>query len=186
MNRAFLFIILVLALPLSLAVQDLLPSLPPCRERIQLLPVVFAFGVLALPLVPALWFALFAAVVQGLSLVQVQAGQAEIGLTLPVVFFLFWAIVLQMAGEATKGMRWELQAAGSALVAFTMLSGEFLALCFRRGGFPADMTVLVRIAVPSVAALLLAPLFYLLLRSLVPLAPEEEQQGIPKSTGPVR
>jgi hypothetical protein len=184
MNRVFLFLILALLLPLSLVLQDLLPALPPCRERLQLLPVVFAFGVLALPLVPALWFALLTAVLQGLILLQVQAGQAEIGLTLPVVFFLGWAIVLQMASESTRGMRWELHAVGSALVTLTMLSGEFLALCIRRGGFAVDLSVVVRIAVPSVAALLIAPLLYFLLRNLVPLAAAEEQSGMPK--GPSR
>lgn len=180
MKRALLFLILSLLLPLSLALQDLLPPLPPCGERIQLLPVVFAFGVLALPLVPALWLALWAAVLQGLALLQVQGGQAEIGLTLPVVFFLCWAIVLQMASEATRGMSWELHAVGGALVTFTMLSGQFLTLCILRGGFPADIAVLMRIVVPPVGALLIAPLLYLLLRNLVPLVLDEEPQGIAK------
>lgn len=180
MNRIPLFLALVLLLPLSLALQDLLPPLPPCQERLQLLPVVFAFGVLALPLVPALWFALLTAVLQGLAVLQVQAGHAEIGLTLPVVFFLGWAIVLQMASETTRGMSWELHVAGSALVTFTMLLGQFVILCIRRGGFPADLSVLMRIAVPSVAALLLAPFLYLLLRNLVPLALHEESPVVPK------
>jgi hypothetical protein len=181
MNRILLFLILVVLLPLSLALQDLLPSLPPCGERLLLFPVVFAFGVLALPLVPALWFALWAAALQGLALFQMQAGQAEIGLTIPVVFFLGWTIVLQMASEATRGMSWELHAIGGALVTFTMLTGQFLVLCIKRGGFPIDLSVLLRIAVPSVAAILLAPLLYLLLRSLVPLASEEERAGgVPK------
>jgi hypothetical protein len=177
MNRVFLFLILSFLLPISLALQDLLPSLPPCGGHFLLFPVVFAFGVMALPLVPALWFSLLAAVLQGLALLQVQSGQAEIGLTLPVVFFLGWAVVLQMASEATRGMRWELHAAGSAMVTFTMLSGQFLALCVKRGGLPADLVVLMRITVPSVAALLLAPALYFFLRHLVPLAPEERNLG---------
>jgi len=184
MNRIFLFLILVLLLLLSLGVQDLFPSLPPSGERILIFPVIFAFGVLALPLVPALWFALLAALLQGLILLQVQSGQAEIGLTLPVVFFLCWAFFLQMASETTRGMSWELHAVGSAAVTFTMLSGQFLTLCLKRGGFPADLTVLTRIAVPTVAALLLAPLLYLLLRNLVPVASEEATKGMP--TGPGR
>lgn len=184
MNRIFLFLVLVLALPLSLALQDLLPTLPPCGERLLVFPVVFAFGVLALPLVPALWFALWAAVLQGLILLQVQSGQAEIGLTIPVVFFLGWTIVLQMASEATRGMSWELHAAGGAMVTLTMLAGQFLTLCIKRGGFPMDLSVLMRIAVPSVAALLLAPLLYLLLRNLVPPVAHEGQGGMPK--GPSR
>jgi hypothetical protein len=185
MNRLILFLILALLLPFSLALQDLLPALPPCGERLLLFPVVFAFGVLALPLVTALWFALWAATLQGLALFQMQAGQAEIGLTLPVVFFLSWTIVLQMASEATRGMSWELHAIGGALVTVTMLSGQFLTLCIKRGGFPMDLSVFLRIAVPSVAAILLAPLLYLLLRGFVPLASEEEQSGgIPK--GPNR
>ena len=177
MNRVLLFLILALLLPLSLAVQDLLPSLPPFGERLLLFPVVFAFGVLALPLVPALGFALLAALLQGVMLLQVQEGQAEIGLTLPIVFFLGWTIALQMASEATRGMSWELHAVGGALVTFTMLAGQFLTICIKRGGFPIDLSMLLRIAVPSVAAILLAPLLYLLLCRLVPLAADDTQAG---------
>jgi hypothetical protein len=90
-----------------------------------------------------------------------------------------------MASEATRGMSWELHAIGGALVTATMLAGQFLTLCFKRGGFPVDLSVLLRIAVPSVAAILLAPLLYLMLRGLVPLAADEEQAGgMPK--GPNR
>lgn len=182
MRQAVLFIILLVLLPVSVALQDLLPGIPPAQERLVLLPIVFVFGVIALPLVPALWFAFLAAVVQGLVLLQVQSGQSEMGLTLPVVFFLVWAIFLQMASEATHGMRWELHAIGSALVTLTLLAGEFLVLCIKRGGFPLDFQVILKIAVPAAAALLLAPLLYLPLRSLVPLAgvPEEE---MPKQPG---
>lgn len=183
MNRVLLFLILGVLLPVSMALQELLPPIPPFRERLQLLPVVFAFGVLAFPLLPALWLALLAALVQGLAVLQISDGQAEIGLTLPVVFFLGWAIVLQMASEATRGMRWELHAVGSALVTLTLLAGQFLVLCVKRGGFPVDAAVLCGIAVPSVAALLLAPLLYLVLGVLVPLAVKEENPNGP-SQGP--
>jgi hypothetical protein len=61
---------------------------------------------------------------------------------------------------------------GSALVTFSWLGGEFLMICFKRGGFPIDTTVLLRMAVPAGLALLIAPLVYLLLGSLVPYAPE--------------
>ena len=142
------------------------------QARIQLLPVVFCFGMLALPLVPALFFALVTALVQGLLILQVESGQAELGLTLPVVFFLGWAIVLQMTSEATRGMRWELHAMGSALVTLTLLGGEFLVLCMKRGGFPLDTTVILRTAIPAASALLIAPVLYFMLRSLVPLSPE--------------
>jgi hypothetical protein len=183
MNRIFLFLTLVLLLLLSLGGQDMIPSLPPSGERILIFPVIFAFGVLALPLVPALWFALLTAVMQGLILLQVQAGQAEIGLTLPVVFFLCWAFLLQMMSETTHGMSWELHAVGSAAVTFTMLTGQFLTLCLKRGGFPADLSVLIRIAVPSVASLLVAPLLYLILRNLVPVASDEAPKGMPTGSG---
>ena len=164
-------------------IQDLLPGIPPVQERLLLLPVVFTFGVLALPLVVALWFALATAVVQGLTLLQVQSGQMEMGLTIPVVFFLSWTIVLQMTSEATHGLRWELHAFGSALVTLTMLAGEYLVLCITRGGFPADWSVMLRIAVPSVSALFLAPLLYLLLRSLVPMAPDAKAPPKPQGMG---
>lgn len=183
MRQAILFIILLVLLPVSVAVQDLIPGIPPAQERLLLLPVVFVFGVIALPLVPALWFALLTAIVQGLALLQVQSGQSEMGLTLPVVFFIGWAILLQMASEATHGMRWELHAIGSALVTLTLLVGEFLVLCIKRGGFPLDFAVLLKIAFPAAAALLLAPLLYLLLRSLVPFAAAPDASQGPKQPG---
>ena len=124
---------------------------------------------LALPLIPALFFALATALLQGLILLQIQGGEAELGLVGPVVFFLSWAMVLQMASEATQGMRWELHALGSAAITLTLLAGEYLILCAKRGGFPVDSTVLLRIATPSALALLIAPLLYLLLGSLVPV-----------------
>lgn len=172
MRTALLFLIVLILLPLSAVLQDQLPGIPPAQERIQLLPVLFCFGVLALPLLPALFFALSVAVVQGLMLTQFQSGQQEFGLALPVVFFLGWAIILQMASEATRGMRWELHALGSAAVTLTLLGGEFLALCAKRGGFPLDTTVMLRTTVPAAAALLLAPLLYVALRTLVPVSKE--------------
>jgi len=170
MKPSILFILLLLLLPVSVAIQDLLPSLPPSQERIQLLPVLFCFGALALPLVPALYFGLAAGVVQGLALLQSQSGQAELGLCLPILFFLGWAIILQMASEATRGMRWELHSLGSALTTLSLIGGEFLVLCLKRGGLPIDETVMLRIAAPSAAALLISPILYFSLRSLVPFS----------------
>ena len=172
MKTALLFILLLILVPVAVSLQDMLPQLPPHQERILLLPLIFCFGVLALPLIPALFFALVVAVVQGLMFLQIQSGEVELGLVGPVVFFLSWAIFLQMASEATQGMRWELHALGSASVTLTLLGGEFLILCAKRGGFPVDSTVLLRIMIPSALALLIAPLLYLSLRSLVPLVPE--------------
>ena len=170
MKQALLFIILLVLLPVSVAVQDLLPAVPPAQERLLLLPILFAFGVMALPLVPALWFALLTGIVQGLVLLQVQSGQSEMGLTIPIVVFLGWAIVLQMASEVNRGMRWELHALGSALVTLTLVGGGYLLLCIRRGGFAPDLAVLLQIVIPSVGAALLSPLLYLPLRSLVPFS----------------
>jgi hypothetical protein len=177
MRTAILFLLLLILLPIFVAVQDLLPEIPPERERALLLPLLFCFAVLALPLVPALYFALITAVAQGLIF---QSEQTGFGLVLPVVFFLSWAILLQMASEAAHGMRWELHALGSALVTMSLLGGEFLLICFNRGGFPVDTVVLLRIAVPSAVAFLSAPFLYFLLVSLVPLAPEEMPGAIRK------
>ena len=170
MKRIILFVLLLILLPLSVAVQDLLPGITPFGARIQLLPIIFCLGVMSLPVLPAAAFALAVAVVQGLALLQVQSGQAELGLTLPVLFFLCWGLLLRMTAEATGGIRWETHAAGSALVTLTMLGGEFLVLCMKRGGFPVTGTVVAKIAIPAVAALLLSPLLYTLLHGIVPRA----------------
>ena len=182
MRTTLLFLFLFLLLPVAVVIQDLLPDVPPVRERVLLLPILFCFAALALPLIPALFFALITALVQGLILMHIESGQMEFGLVGPVVFFLSWAILLQMASDATHGMRWELHALGSALVTLTLLGGEFLLLCLKRGGFPLDTTVLLRMGVPAAASLLIAPLFYLLLASLVPLA-SAAPTGMKRKTG---
>jgi hypothetical protein len=174
MRPTLLFLLLLILLPVSAALQDLLPGLPPCQERILLTPIVFCFAMMALPLVPALFFALATALVQGLILLQIQGGQAELGLTPPVVFFLTWAIVLQMASEATRGMRWEIHALGSSMVTLTLVGGEFLLLCLKRGGLPLSMPVLLKIIFPAVSSLMLAPLLYFILRKLVPVSGDTE------------
>jgi len=179
MRQAILFLILLILLPVSVVLQDLLPGIPPSQERILLLPVVFCFGMLALPLIPALFFALAAALVQGLALIQIQAGQAEFGLTLPVVFFMSWAIVLQMTSEATHGMRWEVHALGSGLVTLSLVAGQFLVICVKRGGFPLDQAVFFRIGVPAAAAVLIAPPLYFALRNFVPMVSGDEE-SLPK------
>jgi hypothetical protein len=172
MKPVILFFLLCLLLPVFLVVQDLLPALPPARERLQLFPVLFCFGVLALPLTPALCFALIASLMQGLELLQFQSGHAETGVAPYIVFFLCWTVILQMASEATHGLRWELHALASALVTFTMLGGEYLLICAKRGGLPLDSLLLMRMAVPCGISLLLAPLLYFLMRHLVPLSSE--------------
>jgi len=172
MKTVLLFPFLLVLLFASAALQDLLPGIPPCQERILLLPVVFCFGMLALPPIPALFLALATAVIEGLMTLQVQSGQVEFGITAPVVFFLSWAIVLQMASEATQGMRWELHSLGSACVTATLLGGQFLLICIHRGGLNPDLSVALRIAVPAATSLLIAPLLYVSLASLVPVAPE--------------
>jgi hypothetical protein len=179
MKTTLLFFLLLILLPVALVIGELLPAIPPDQEALLLLPVIFCFGALALPLLPALLFALATAVMQGLLLMQIQAGQADFGLVCPIVFFVSWTIVLQMASEVTHGMSWELHAIGSFFVTLTLLTGELLILCVKRGGFPVEMTVLLRIGIPAVAALLISPIFYLLLRSLVPIATEVAQ--LPKS-----
>ena len=70
-------------------------------------------------------------------------------------------------------MRWEVHAFGSAVVTLTLLGVEFLVLCVKRGGLPLEMTVLLRIVIPSVASLLIAPMLYFALRNLVPVFIEE-------------
>jgi len=181
MKTGLLFILLLLLIPLVVVVQDLLPPLLPAQERILLLPMLFCFGAMALPLLPALLYALIVGIIQGLILLQVQSGQVELGLVGPIVFYFGWAIFLQMASDATRGIRWEIHAVASGMVTLSLLTGEFLILCAKRGSFPLDSIVLLRITIPAAAALLIAPLLYLLLRSLVSF---QTETGLAKLKSP--
>jgi len=69
------------------------------------------------------------------------------------------------------------------LVTVSMIAGQFLTLCIKRGGFPVDWSVLMRIIVPSAAALLIAPLLYFALRFLVPIAPDDSGDRKPAGFG---
>ncbi|HLB34273.1 MAG: hypothetical protein A3F67_06590 [Verrucomicrobia bacterium RIFCSPHIGHO2_12_FULL_41_10] len=170
--RPLVFILILLALLLgAFILQDTLPAFSFFSQlHLLLVPVVFCFGVLVLPISSAFFFALITAVLQGLIAQPFLDGHVEIGLGWYILFFMIWTFLLQWLSDITGGVRWELHAIGSVLCAVTLLCGEFIILSVKRGNFSLTETTTLFLIISSGASFLVAPLFYYLAQFLLPPA----------------
>ncbi len=171
MKAFFSFSFLFFLLLVALVCQDLFAPIASLGQaKLLFVPLIFCFAALALPLSQALLFALATAVFEGLMVMHSVNDHVEIRLGWFIFFFMIWTVLLQFTSELTSGIRWEVHALGSALCTGTFLAGEFLLLAFDRGHFSITIVTFLLIAIPSGAALLLAPLCYAMLQFLLPPA----------------
>jgi hypothetical protein len=159
-----LFFLLLVVLLLTLALEDLLPSMIFFGQaHLVLFPIIFCFAALALPFIRALLFGMITGLLEGLMVMHIQHGHVEIRLGWFIFFFMLWALALQLLSDLTRGVRWELHALASGLCTATFILGEFVLLSFSRGNFLITSDLLLLSCVPAGIAVLLAPLVYGLL-----------------------
>ena len=168
MKSFFLFLFLFVLLLITVTVQDLFPSLLFFGQaHLLFFPIIFCFAVLALPFSEALFFGMITGLIEGLMIMHIHDGHVEIRLGWFILFFMLWALALQLLSNLTDGVRWELHALGSGLCTATFLLGEFFLLSCSRGHFLMTGEVLLMSVLPAGAAFLLAPCFYGLLQFLL-------------------
>ena len=162
-----IYLFLVAAEFLSLAIQQYIPALP-YGARVFLLPLVFFYAALAVP-PPGMLFLAFTGGLMWNALVatQVVDGTVEISLG--------WSIVLYAAlGAIMSGFRplfqrghgWEIHCllSGSLLCVFVL--SEYLMITFRRGGFIFPNLIWWRIGGEGLAAMVVSPFVFLVLHWL--------------------
>jgi hypothetical protein len=162
-------LVLFVAVYLALVVQEFLPPLGFLDgARLLLVPVLFCYGALWLPFPAMLVFALYTGLLSDLAALRVLDDRVEIGLGWSMVFYVLLGAALNTLRRTFPAGRWEIHCLASAVITFLLLLGTYLMISLRRDTFfHFDATVLWHLVGPSLAALLVAPLIFLLLH-LVP------------------
>lgn len=159
---------LLVSLFFSFVLQQFIPPLPWGwleGSRLMLVPLVFFYGALALPLWGMLVMAFAAGFMWDAFHAQVLDGELE--------FFLGWSILLYGAlGAIMSGFRplfrrgrWEIHCLMSGLFTSLMVFVEYLLIALKRGVFFPPQ-IWGRIAGAGLAAALVGPLVFLFLDSV--------------------
>lgn len=175
MSTIFFFLVLAAALFLALVAQSFIPPLPWIEgARVLLMPLVFFYGALAMPLAGMLTLAFLAGFMwDALNTVIFDTGQAAEDGTrvLAVEISLGWSILVYAAlGAIMSGFRplfqrgrWEAHCLLSGVCTALIVLAEYLMITFRRGEPLFTQEIWWRIGGAGVMALLLSPIVFFLL-----------------------
>jgi hypothetical protein len=161
------FPILLLAAFVSVVLQHFIPPLPwVAGARVMLLPVVFFYSALALPLPGMLAMAFVTGFMWDALNTQVIDNSVELSLG--------WSIAVCAAlGAIANGFRpvfrrgrWEIHCLASGILTGVFVLAEYLMITFRRGVFVFPEAIWYRIGGTGLVALVLAPIVYVVLKGL--------------------
>jgi hypothetical protein len=177
-----IYIYLVMAEFLSLAVQEYIPPLP-YGARVLLLPLVFFYSALAVPF-PGMLFLAFTGGFMWDAMIASQTVEGALEISLG------WSIILYAAlGAIMNGFRplfqrghgWEIHCLLSGPLLSIFVLSEYLMITFRRGGFYFPRIIWLRIGWEGIAAMVISPLVFLVLHWLALsfglIAPREEREA---------
>lgn len=168
MKPLSLFFFLLSLLLVVIITETILPSIAFLGQvHLVLFPIIFCFAALVLSFSGALSFGIITGFIEGLLVMHIQDQHVEIGIGWFIIFFIFWAFLLQCLSDMMTGVRWELHALATGLCTVIFLLGEFLLLTCSRGNFSLTRDVLFLSFLPAGISFLLAPLFYGLLQFLL-------------------
>jgi hypothetical protein len=152
---------------LALVAQEFLPVLWALEgARVVLPPMIFCYGALTLPFPLMLALAVWTGLTNDLMYMRVVSGLVEIPLGWSILFYVALGSICQGLRPLVLRGHWELHAVMSAFGTASLLAAQFTMITIRRleDGFVFNERVLWRMLVPAMLALMLAPLFYLLVQ----------------------
>jgi hypothetical protein len=154
----------LIAMFLSLVVQELIPGFPWLFQgaRILILPVVFFYGALAFPYGPMLGLAFCAGFMWDALHVQVVDSNVEISLGWSIILYAaLGAIMSGFRPLFERGFGVLIHAILSGIFVSLLVLGEYLMITFRRGDFLFPPVIWWRIGGAGAMALMMAPVVYL-------------------------
>jgi len=173
---------LVAAEFIALALQEYIPPMP-YGARLMLLPLVFFYGALAVPL-PGMLFLAFTGGFMWDALVatQVVDGNLEISLAWSIVMYAaLGAIMNGFRPLFQRGHGWEIHCLLSGPLLSIFVLSEYLMITFRRGGFIFPKIIWWRIGGEGLAAMIVSPILFLVLHWLALsfgiMRPREEREA---------
>lgn len=163
MKLAIGWLSLALAIFFALVIQQFIPPLHGLNgARVFLVPMLFFYGALAMPV----WAMLIMAVYTGLCLdllnLQAVGGQVEIALGWSIVYFVISGLLAHGFQPAFLRGHWWLHTLISAFGTSLYLALQYAMISFRREGFVFNEIVVWLILAPGLIAALFAPLVHLI------------------------
>ncbi len=153
---------LAVAIFLSLALQEFIPPVHALYDaRVLLVPMLFCYGALSLPIWVVLPLAVYTGFLTDLTYLQVVSGQVEIALGWSIVFFVIFGVVSQgFQPSFLRGGWWvHLALAAGGTSVFLLL--QYVMICIRRQGIIINEAVVWKIIGPGLFAAALSPLLHL-------------------------
>jgi len=154
---------MAVAIFFALVVPEFIPPLHGLNgARVVLVPMLFCYGALAMPLWAMLPLALYSGLLTDLASLQAVNGHVEIALGWSIVYFVLFGLLAHGFQPAFLRGHWWLHillgAAGTSL----FLALQYAMICFRREAFFFNDLVAWRILAPGLIAALFAPIVHLI------------------------
>ena len=156
------FLILLLAMFLSLAVQHFIGPLPNIGARVLLMPIVMFYGALALPNWGMLALAFAGGFMWDALHVRMLDGEVEIGLGWSIVLYATLGALMSGFRPLFQRGRWEIHCILSGICTSAIVLAEYVMISIRRQPitFHFDQDIWWRIGGAGLAAMFLSPFFF--------------------------
>ncbi len=163
MKLAIGWLALALAIFAALIMQEFIPRLDGLNgARVLLVPMLFFYGALTMPVWAMLLLAVYSGLVMDLMSLQIISGQVEIALGWSIVYFVIFGLLAHGFHPAFQRGHWWLHTLIAAVGTSLYLALQYAMISFRREGFVFNELVVWRILAPGLIAALFAPLVHLI------------------------
>lgn len=165
---------LALAIFFAPIVQEFIPKVTLFEgARVLLVPMLFCYGALAMPLWAMVLMAAYTGFLTDLWYMQFVNGQVEIALGWSIFYFVFFGLLAHGFQTAFLRGQWWLHIVLSAVGTSTFLALQYVMICFRRQEFLFDEKVAWLIIGPGLMAAVLSPLLHLVVSQTAQFFPVE-------------
>ena len=156
------FLILLVAMFLSLVVQHYIGPLPTIGARVMLMPIVMFYGALAMPTWGMLALSFAGGLMWDALHVQMIEGEVEIGLGWSIVLYAALGALMSGFRPLFQRGRWEIHCILSGLCTAAIVLAEFLMISIRRQPILLhfDREIWMRVAGAGITAMFLSPFFF--------------------------
>ena len=161
MKLVALWLALAIAIFFALIVQEFVPPVQLFRgARIILVPMLFCYGALIMPLWGMLLLAIYTGLLSDLMYMNASGGHVEIALGWSIVVFVLFGLLAQGFQPGFLRGQWWVHIILSAVFTFGYLALQYAMICFRRQELVLTETVFVRILGSAFFAAVVSPLVH--------------------------
>jgi len=143
--------------------------------RVLLVPMLFCYGALAMPLWAVVLLAAFTGFLTDLWYMQFANGQVEIALGWSIVYFVIFGLLAHGFQPAFLRGHWWLHVVLSALGTSTFLALQYVMICFRRQELIFNEHIAWLILGPGLIAAILSPVVHLVASQTAQFFPVERR-----------